>query len=150
MFLLILTVRSISDAMRDNVLPQRVLKRTSTKLIYIQFLFFLVAISAGYHNDIVSLAKNEKELNLFDISEGTRCKRTVIFRKAAIVKCVSRTFVPFYIAYIIRMQCHQYINFIQSITCKYLYLKWKWLIFLLNIILFDKLFLILQDLIIKM
>ena len=62
-FLLILTVRSISDAMRDNVLPQKVVTRTSTKLIYIQFLFFLVAISAGYHIFTVCLTTKYQETN---------------------------------------------------------------------------------------
>ena len=118
-FLLILTVGSISDAMRDNVLPQKVVTRTSTKLIYIQFLFFLVAISAGYHILLYVLFQfGSKMVDIRYFGGVILAKNCHSQKRCNCQMCITYNFLFSYIAYIARMQCHQYINFIQSITCK--------------------------------
>ena len=91
LFLLILTIRLIFDATHHNVLPQKVLTRTSVKLIYILFLFFLVAISAGYHILLYVLFQVGSKMVDIRYFEESYWQRTVILRNAVIVKCVSRT-----------------------------------------------------------
>ena len=122
--LLILTIRLIFDATRHNVLPQKVLTRTSVKLIYILFLFFLVAISAGYHILLYVLFQfGSKMVDIRYFGGVILAKNCHSQKRCNCQMCITYNFVFSYIAYIARMQCHQYINFISSITCKYLHMR---------------------------